>query len=200
MLSLPISVYPIESKPYGLTYGEWSVKWWQWLLSIPTSTNPSFDNTGLNASINQVDPNVFFLCETIEGVDTIPVRKISLHQRKSIFMPIINWISTSYKNKESDEELLTAAKKRMDAVANLQITINGVTIEGLKEYRALSPFFEAILPQDNIFNLDEGKHRCISDGFYLFFKPLEKFASISSFGSCSSGATKIGINYNLVIR
>jgi hypothetical protein len=60
MFSLLISVYLIESKPYGLTHGEWIVKWWQWVLLIPRSTNPSFDDTGLNASLNQVDPDVFF--------------------------------------------------------------------------------------------------------------------------------------------
>ena len=41
MKSLPISIFPIESKPYGLSYGDWSVRWWKWLLSIPKSDNPS---------------------------------------------------------------------------------------------------------------------------------------------------------------
>jgi len=28
-------VFPINSAPYGKTYGEWSAKWWQWDLSCP---------------------------------------------------------------------------------------------------------------------------------------------------------------------
>ncbi len=28
-------VLPVNSKPYGMTYGEWSAKWWQWAYSIP---------------------------------------------------------------------------------------------------------------------------------------------------------------------
>ena len=26
-----IGVFPADSKPYGLTYGEWSAGFWQWL-------------------------------------------------------------------------------------------------------------------------------------------------------------------------
>src|SRR5947209_6336709 len=36
----PGVVHPPCSKPYGLTYGEWSAKWWQWVYSIPVGTNP----------------------------------------------------------------------------------------------------------------------------------------------------------------
>ena len=66
MQSLPISIFPIHSKPFGYTYGEWSAMWWQWLLSIPKSKNPALDSTGANAHINQNYPNVFFLCQTYQ--------------------------------------------------------------------------------------------------------------------------------------
>ena len=32
-------VFSPDSKPYGMTYGEWSVKWWQWIESIPKEHN-----------------------------------------------------------------------------------------------------------------------------------------------------------------
>ena len=32
---LPIAVFPANSKPYGLTYGDWTAKWWQWGYSVP---------------------------------------------------------------------------------------------------------------------------------------------------------------------
>ena len=37
--NLPINVFPINSKPYGLTYDEWTAKWWQWGYSIPKNIN-----------------------------------------------------------------------------------------------------------------------------------------------------------------
>src|SRR4051812_1041314 len=33
------NVHPPCSKPYGLTYGEWSAKWWQWMQAIPLAEN-----------------------------------------------------------------------------------------------------------------------------------------------------------------
>jgi hypothetical protein len=40
-----ISVFPPGSKPYGLTYGQWSIKWFQWALSIPNDKNPINDDS-----------------------------------------------------------------------------------------------------------------------------------------------------------
>jgi hypothetical protein len=35
-------IYRPTSKPFGLSYDEWSAKWWQWVYSIPLETNPQF--------------------------------------------------------------------------------------------------------------------------------------------------------------
>jgi hypothetical protein len=202
MQSLSISIFPIHSKPLGYTYGEWSARWWQWLLSIPKSKNPALDSTGANAHINQIYPNVFFLCQTYqEGVPSIPNRTVTVPAGRSIFMPIINWISIMHNDGETDQELIQIANKRMDVVANLQITINELTLkDGLKEYRAQSAFFDIALPEDNIVALPPGLTRAVSDGYWLFLKPLEDNIKITSFGSCSSGLTKIGVSYNLSIK
>lgn len=200
MQSLPLPIFPIDSKPCGLTYSEWSTKWWQWLLSIPKSNNPAFDSTGNYANVNQNDPNVFFLCQTIESVASVPNRTITLPANRSIFMPIINWISTLHKDGETDREMIAIAKERMDVVANLEVTINGTTIkEGLEKYRAQSPFFDIILPEDNIVEVPAGPTRCISDGYWIFLEPLKKGTKLSSFSSCSSGVTKIRVSYDLNI-
>ncbi|HKG30482.1 MAG TPA: hypothetical protein VKA91_04365 [Nitrososphaeraceae archaeon] len=202
MQSLPISIFPIHSKPFGYTYGEWSAIWWQWLLSIPKSKNPALDSTGANAHINQNYPNVFFLCQTYqEGVPPIPNRTVTVPASRSIFMPIINWISIMHNDGETEQESIEIANKRMDVVASLQISINELTVKnGLEKYRAQSAFFEIALPEDNILALSSGLIRAISDGYWLFFKPLEGDTKISSFGSCSSGATRIGVSYNLSIE
>jgi hypothetical protein len=199
---LPISIFPIHSKPFGYTYEEWSARWWQWLLSIPKSKNPAFDSTGANANVNQNYPNVFFLCQTYEeGAPSIANRAVTVPAGRSIFMPIINWISILHIDGETEQESIEIANKRMDVVANLLITINGLTVKnGLEKYRVRSAFFEITLPEDNILALPSGLIRAISDGYWLFFKPLEGDTKISSFGSCSSGSTRIGVSYNLSIE
>lgn len=201
MRYVPIPIYPIDSKPFGHTYGEWSARWWQWLLSIPKSKSPLHDSTGVNAHINQKYQNVFFLCQTNENtVPHTPTRAVTIPKGTSIFMPIINWISILHIDGETDQELTEIANKKMDVVANLEITIDGLRIKnGLEEYRILSPCFEIWLPRENIVASSPGMRRAISDGYWLFLKSLETDTIISSFGSCSSGVTKIGVNYNLFI-
>jgi len=39
-------VFDSESKPYGISYSNWTSKWWQWAYSIPQNINPAYDNTG----------------------------------------------------------------------------------------------------------------------------------------------------------
>ncbi|MGI9010208.1 MAG: hypothetical protein ACR2F1_03355 [Nitrososphaeraceae archaeon] len=197
-MSPQFNIFPIKSKPFGFTYSEWSIKWWQWISSIPKDKNPTFDWSGDNINVNQNDKRVLFLCQTYEGVEPTPYRRNIITKGSSIFMPIINWISIMHHDGDTDEELLKSAKNKMDVVGDLEITINGTTInKGLKKYRSLSPFFEIDLPENNIFVITPGKRRCVSDGYWIFLTPISEDVRLSSFASCSSGVTKIKVNYEL---
>ena len=194
------SIYPINSKPYGYSYAEWTCKWWQWLLSIPKDSSPAFDPNGKNANNNQNHANVFFLCQTYEDVKSIPNRTIQLPKNKAIFMPIINWISLLHLDGENEKELLDKATQRMNVVGEMVISMNGTTFKSpLHNFRVLSPFFDIDLPEDNIVGLEPGKRLAISDGYWVFLKPLQTGGYLNSFGSCSSGATKIGTNYIIAL-
>ena len=197
-MSLQINIFPIDSKPFGLSYNDWSVKWWQWISSIPKKKNPFYDWNGDNVNVNQNDPRVLFLCQTYEGVESMPSRKNIITKGRSIFMPIINWISIMHEDGETDEVLMKIAKNKMDVIGPLEITINGITInKGLEKHRVLSPFFEIDLPENNAFDISSGKRRCISDGYWIFLHPISEDLKLSSFSSCSSGVTKIKVNYEL---
>lgn len=199
-LSLQFNIRPIDSKPFGLSYSEWSIKWWQWISSISKDKNPACDWNGANVNINQSDPRVLFLCQTYEGVESTPFRKSNITKGRSIFMPIINWISILYYDGNTDKELLEIAKNRMDVIGSLQVTINGFTInKGLEKYRVQTIFFEIDLPENNIFGISSGRKRCISDGYWIFLEPISEDIKISSFSSCSSGLTKIKVNYELTV-
>src|SRR5215212_4237473 len=146
------SVFPIDSRPFGCTYGEWTARWWKWLLSIPKSENPAYDCKGAKSHINQNNHDVFFLCQTYqEGQPSIPNRSVHVSAHTSIFMPIINWISVLNHDGDTDHQLIETATKRMDVVGDMQVTINDLIIKnGLQQYRAGSPFFDVNLPEDNI--------------------------------------------------
>jgi hypothetical protein len=198
MSIINVEIYPQNSKPFGLTFGEWSAKWWQWLLSISKSLNPAMDSSGENASIGQSNSNVFFLCQSIENVKP-PGRKISIRRGTSLFLPIINWISNFYEHGKSERELIETAAEKMDVIGNLKFNLNGINIQGLEKYRFRSKFFTVELPQDNILDLPPGKARLISDGYWVFTKPIVTDTRISTFGTCSSGVTKIGVDYSIKV-
>src|SRR6478609_9348552 len=60
------SAFPLNSKPYGSTYGEWTAKWWQWALSIPKDINPGGDTSGKYCALKQSGP-VWYLSGTFGG-------------------------------------------------------------------------------------------------------------------------------------
>jgi hypothetical protein len=136
----------------------------------------------------------------MRGGKTAQDRTIFMRAGRSVFMPIINWVSVLYIDGHTDEDLVSIAKKKMDVVSELELMIDGMRMkEGLEQYRAQSPFFEMMLPKDNIFQLTPGIIRLVADGYWLFLKPLEKNIKLTTYGSCSSGLNKFGINYQITL-
>lgn len=56
----PIEVMQADSKPYGLTYEDWTARWWQWAYSIPKDVNHAYDDTGKYCMEGQGGPVWFF--------------------------------------------------------------------------------------------------------------------------------------------
>jgi hypothetical protein len=79
-------IAPPKSLPGGLSYQQWSAKWWQWAWSIPSDINPILDKTGANCDVDQSGP-VWYLAGTA-GFDT--ERACTIPAGKMIFFPIIN--------------------------------------------------------------------------------------------------------------
>src|SRR6185503_13437139 len=59
-------IAPANSKPYGLSYGEWGGAWWRWAYSFPADMNPVSDPTGELAGLGQSGP-VWFLAGNFGG-------------------------------------------------------------------------------------------------------------------------------------
>jgi hypothetical protein len=190
-----------ETKPYGLTYGQWTVKWWQWLASIPTDTNPAADENGKNAGINQTDPHVWFLAGTFGG-KTVD-RKCIAPAGRSILFPVINYEMNPIEKPElkTDSELIRHVIEDEDDIINLEAIIDG---QGIPIFRVRSdpPMFSLTLPADNPFNTSVGgTTRATSDGYWVFLKPLNPGEHNLYFaGSCSAGSRNVKAAYNLTVR
>jgi hypothetical protein len=51
--SSSVSIYPPDSKPYGLTYADHAVNFWKWLLPMPANNSPMEDPTGAKCTNGQ---------------------------------------------------------------------------------------------------------------------------------------------------
>jgi hypothetical protein len=163
------AIFTPDSQPYGLTYGEWTAKWWQWAESIPTENNPQLDETGEDCAQaqNQTGP-VWFLAGTSGG--TVE-RTCTIPAGKAILIPVLNTVNIRAAS-ETDEELLAGAKSAVDSVTILEFSIDGLPLQDIWNYRIQSPFFDVTLPNDNVFGISEGTYRAVADGYWVFLEPL----------------------------
>jgi hypothetical protein len=172
--NLSVSILPIKSKPFGLSYGEWSAKWWQWVHSIPAEGNPITDTTGKDCARGQNGP-VWLLVGTYGG----PVeRTCTIPPGKAIFIPIAN-IPCSPANPEfeslrgkPESVMRQECKKFQDSIDFLEVTVDGVKLPNLKSFRSQSPLFNLTMPENNVLGVAPGTYLTVGDGNYQILKPL----------------------------
>jgi hypothetical protein len=172
-------VIPPQSRPFGLTYGEWSARWWQWALSLPTSAHPLFDTA--DCSTGQTG-HVWFLGGTFAAVPgpggTLvgsATRSCTVPAGTALFFPVLNSeCSTAEGNGSTDAELRSCAEFLVDHTVASSATVDGRSIQNLDRYRKQSPLFQyGPLPADNLLGLPAGTTSdAVADGFYLFLAPL----------------------------
>jgi hypothetical protein len=160
-----------DSKPYGITYGEWSAKWWQWALSIRADKHPIHDIDGRYCGTDQNNPEAWFLAGSGGGQ---VVRNCTVPGDKALFFPIMN-VECSFAEDETaktEEQLRNCARDDQNTVRNLRLNIDGLEIQNLTKYRTESPLFNFTTPEIGIFNLKSAKSQGVSDGFFVMVKPL----------------------------
>src|SRR5215471_13941306 len=141
-------VVPTQAHPYGMSYGQWSAKWWQW----------AFMRTDFNRCPGESGP-VFFLSAPAQSSCTVP-------RGTSIMFPFFNaeWSVAEANgtlrdtagnsscvvpvtlNGTSDAALQACAtalaNHGTDSDATLEADVDGVTLQNPRHYRAVSPPFD----------------------------------------------------------
>jgi hypothetical protein len=194
-----LDVFPPDSKPYGLTYGEWTAKWWQWAYSMPEEDSPIVDENGRNCANNQSGP-VWFLAGTGGGAVT---RECTIPSDKGILIPIINveCDSAAGPAAETEAELRSCAKADQDTVITKEITIDGANIGNLDSYRFQSPLFNLTYPENNIAGIAPQTTKAVSDGFWILLEPLPPGTHEVHFKAALGDPTAIGTtNFALDVR
>jgi hypothetical protein len=73
---------------------------------------------------------------------------------------------------KTKEELSNCAKKIQDTTVPEFVTLNGLEIPNLEKYRIQSDLFNFTIPENNILDLPSQTTQAVSDGNWIFLKPL----------------------------
>jgi len=193
-------------KPYGLTYGEWTTKWWNWIMPISKDKSPLHDETGAFWTANQPSSDVWFLIGNFateaSKFKTFPHRKIKMQSGRSIMFPVLNCLATflEYQDLKTHEDLVRHVGNDVDSVVKKKLFINKKMYEPV-HVSSDPKIFKVTIPEYNAFNIkNSGLTDAAADGYWAFIKPLSKGNYTIRFeGSCESGRLCAGASYELDI-
>jgi hypothetical protein len=181
-------VFPPNSMPYGKTFVAWAAEWWQYVLSYPADNNPITDPTGANCAMGQSGP-VFFLVGTTGGAT---VRDdCVVPAGKAVFFPLVNIFGAVPEDGATPEDVQALVSLVTNYIDELTVSVDGVPLQNLWDYRFGSPGFSFTGAVDNPFDeacgtpgtCYEGFHETgFSDGYWIMLAPLSAGEHTINFG------------------
>lgn len=208
------AAYPQGNAVSGLTYGEWSATWWQWLLAIPTGPgndqNPQDQPTGaVDCGIHQSGP-VWFLAGNGTGATVTRTCSGHISSTTALFFPLINAECST--QDQAPFHCTDAASCRQCAASfadyigpnTVHVSVDGVDVlNGVQGFRAQSPLFGFTTPASNILFSSGGPGMSVSDGYWVMLRPLSPGRHTIQFGGALvrgpfSGFTQ-DVTYNLTV-
>ena len=206
-----IRFYNELDKPYGFTYGKWTTKWWDWILSIPSKNSPLHDDTGADGITNQLSSDVWFLVgnfakefpkEYPTEKKNFPHRKIRIKAGRSILLPVLNCMATllEYPDLKTHEDLLKHVKNDVNSIIKKELFINEKIYKPVR-VQSEPKIFKVKIIGNNAFDIKKlGITDAAADGYWAFIKPLSKGNYTIRFeGSCENGRLSAGASYDLDI-
>jgi hypothetical protein len=199
-----IQFYTAESCPYGLTYGQWTVKWWRWFLSTPKSMNPVIDESGKFAFVNQPPEHVWFLAGKVgDEHKSIPKRFCKIPASRSILLPVINCEVNPLEHPElsTDHDLIERVNADENTIILKECVVDGKLVP-VQRVKSDPEIFEVEISEDNAYSIEGGGiTSSAADGYWVFLRPLPVGKHNISFrGSCEKGKLNSGANYDLKIE
>jgi len=206
-------VLPIDSTPYGQSYGDWGGAWWAWALGISKAQNPLFDTTGEFCHVNQAGP-VWFLAGNFGGANT---RTCTVPAGKALFFPILNNVYWAPEDLAfvkdfvapsqgwdlaglTDAEILRMGVNwATDHATALSATIDGVPVENPWQYRADSSAFAMELSDVLAdFGYPPGvRDPNVADGYWIMLRPLSPGQHTINFASAAKYSVADGDPFDL---
>jgi hypothetical protein len=197
------AVYTRECRPFGFTYGQWTVKWWQWFLSTPRSADSLMDESSTSAYHKQTPYTLWFLAGKIsDKLKYIPRHHCRIPSSDSILFPVIN---SEFNPLEYPDLTMNDLRKRVEADEN-RITLKECLLDGVHipvlRVNSDPEIFDVTVNKENPFGIEGGgTTTVVADGYWVFLKPLESGIHHVTFrGSCENGSLNAGADYIIHIE
>ena len=181
-------VLPPSDLPYGLSYQEWSAKWWQWNLGRNTNKVAFVGNPEI---CQGPGTRVRFLLGAPGPITT--TRKVSVATGTPLFFCVLSAeadnvdcpVFTSY----TADQLAAEAEGNWSAVSETTCTLDGVAVPGLdnptnSEFLVLSPAFSYTTSEkgnavEEIQGVtcvpgDATVYPAVAEGIYIMLAPLSR--------------------------
>jgi hypothetical protein len=194
-----IGYYTPISRPFGSTYGRWTVKWWNWVVSIPLQINPVIDKNGANAMIKQRGP-AWFLGGCFAG-ESLARRKCIIPEDKSILFPVLNYETNMHENPEimSRSQLLHDVSQDIDNVLYAIASVDGLKVPVFR-IKSDPEIFSLRVPEENCLGIQSGVVEASADGYWVFLRPLAKGKHQIKFHGMCPGNILLGAHYDLIVE
>jgi len=173
-------VFPPNSRPYGLTYGQWSARYLQWEVSIPYDNNPNFVASA-SCDVGQSGPVWFLPADNFQG----NTRSCTIPAGKAILTPLFSYLNDypcpdpnfEPAAGQSLQDFLTqGAKDVVDQnLTSIEVEVDGVPVRNVLSYRATSDLFDITFDPSLTF-IDPcatgSPQPAVSYGYWLMLAPL----------------------------
>jgi hypothetical protein len=163
-----MKIYSPNEYVSGKSFFEWTSKYWQWILAIPSHENPYYG--GGDLSLNQQGP-VYFSTNAPEN-STVS-RSVHVQFGKNILIPLNTSVFTTLDGSDFSTIQKLADIQEGDVVeirimtgdSELSSTLSNQGPNWWKSYRVKSQIFEFTIPGKNILEIQTSQHLTKGYGF-----------------------------------
>jgi hypothetical protein len=171
-----------DARPFGVSMETWAERNWRWLMSVPAERNPNV-TVGADCREGQSGP-VFFLPFVPPGADgigscTIPPHKLVALNLVSVFndYPCPDPTFQPAPGQTLFDFLSTGSKEGLDAVAEIDASLDGQPLREVLSYRVASDdlmYFKGDVSLQQPFDacITGSRQAAAVDSYFMVFKPL----------------------------
>ena len=185
-----VTIVPPDATYHGKTYPEWTAAFWQFALGLPVEGHP-FLTEEIDFSAGQKGSVWFW------GAPDGPfTRHISMPPGKALFLTVrdveVSTLEAPPFFGATEEEQRAQANWFADRIVDLFVTINGVPVENLEDFRFTSPQFTFTAPTPWVFGDVGGIGTAVSDGYFLMLELPKGHHTIHYNGTYRFAAGELG--------